>query len=126
MEAIPYVLAGVLVVNILYSSGIIAFIGRLVAPIMGILGLPQGAVSALIVGFLRKDVAVGMLHPLGLTLKQMIIAAVILTMYFPCIATFAVLVKELGVKDMIKSMAIMITSTLIVGGLLNLIIPSNF
>ena len=52
----------------------------------------------------NKDVAVGMLLPLGLTLKQLIIASVVLTMYFPCVATFAVLIKELGVKDyMVKS-----------------------
>jgi ferrous iron transport protein B len=125
-EAIPYVLAGVLVVNLLYASGIIGFIGKIVAPLMGILGLPEGAVSALIIGFLRKDVAVGMLVPLGLSLKQLIIASVILVMYFPCVATFTVLVKELGVKDMLKSMMVMIVSTLIVGSLLNLLIPAGF
>ncbi|MBW2984006.1 ferrous iron transporter B [Candidatus Woesearchaeota archaeon] len=125
-EAIPYVLVGVLFVNILYSFGIIDFVGRIVAPVMGILGLPKEAIGALIVGFLRKDVAVGMLLPLGLTLKQLVIASVVLTMYFPCVATFVVLVRELGVKDMIKSAVIMVVSTLIVGGLLNLLIPAGF
>ena len=122
-EAIPFVLLGVLVTNILYSLGIIQFIGRLTSPIVtGVLGLPQDAVGALIIGFLRKDVAVGMLLPLGLTLPQLVVASVVLTMYFPCIATFAVLIRELGIKDMMKSAAIMISSALIVGGLLNLIL----
>ena len=125
-EAVPFVLLGVLFVNILYSFGVISFIGRIVAPVMGILGLPKEAVGALIVGFLRKDVAVGMLLPLGLTLKQLIIASVMLTMYFPCVATFVVLVKELGIRDMIKSGIIMIVSALVVGGILNLLIPFNF
>jgi ferrous iron transport protein B len=80
------------------------------------------AVAALLVGFLRKDVAVGMLVPLGLGLKQLVIASVVLAMYFPCAATFAVLVKELGVKDMIKSTVIMIFSAILVGSLLNLIL----
>jgi len=121
---IPYVLLGVFIVNILYSSGIISFIGKITAPvIVTILGLPKEAVGSLIIGFLRKDVAVGMLLPLGLTLKQLIIASVVLTMYFPCVATFAVLVKELGIKDMLKSAFVMIISTLIVGGLLNLVLP---
>jgi len=35
------------------------------------------------------------------------------------VATFAILVKELGIKDMIKSALIMIVATLIVGGILN-------
>jgi ferrous iron transport protein B len=63
-----------------------------------------------------------MLVPLGLGLKQIVIASVVLAMYFPCAATFAVLVKELGVKDMVKSAAIMIFSAILVGGLLNLVL----
>ena len=122
-EAIPYVLLGVFIINILYSLGIIQFIGRLTAPVItGILGLPQDAVGALVIGFLRKDVAVGMLVPLGLNLSQLVVASVVLTMYFPCVATFAVLIKELGTKDMVKSAAIMIVSAIVVGGLLNLIL----
>ncbi|MBW2974988.1 ferrous iron transporter B [Candidatus Woesearchaeota archaeon] len=120
---IPYVLLGVFIINMLYSSGIISFIGRITAPLtVNVLGLPKEAVGSLIVGFLRKDVAVGMLLPLGLTLKQLIIASVVLTMYFPCIATFAVLIKELGVRDMIKSAFVMAASTLLVGFILNLVI----
>jgi ferrous iron transport protein B len=120
-EAVPYVLLGVLIVNILYSLGIIEFLGRLTEPLItGVMGLPSEAVGALIVGFLRKDVAVGMLVPLSLTIKEMIIASVILTMYFPCIATFTVLIKELNTKDMIKASFIMLTTTFSVGGLLNL------
>lgn len=122
-EAIPYVLLGVFIINILYSLGIIQFIGQLTAPVItGILGLPQDAVGALVIGFLRKDVAVGMLVPLGLNLSQLVVASVVLTMYFPCVATFAVLIKELGTKDMVKSAAIMIVSAIVVGGLLNLIL----
>jgi len=123
-EAIPFVLLGVFIVNILYTFGIIQFVGKITAPVVTrVLGLPQEAVGALIVGFLRKDVAVGMLIPLGLTIKQLVIASVVLAMYFPCVATFTTLIKELGVVDMLKSATIMIVSSLIVGGLLNLILP---
>ncbi len=122
-EAVPYVLLGVLIVNILYSLHIIEFIGRFLSPVVrGLLGLPNEAVAALIIGFLRKDIAIGMLSPLGLTMKQLIVASVVLTMYFPCVATFAVLVKELGMKDMLRSTLIMIISALLVGGALNLIL----
>jgi len=123
-EAVPFVLLGVLIVNLLYTFGIIQFVGKITAPVVTrVLGLPQEAVGALIVGFLRKDVAVGMLIPLGLTIKQLIIASVVLAMYFPCVATFTTLVKELGLVDMLKSAAIMVISSLVVGGLLNLILP---
>ena len=122
-EAVPYVLIGVLIVNILYYLGIIEFVGRLTEPLItGIMGLPPEAVGAMIVGFLRKDVAVGMLVPLNLTMKEMITASVVLTMYFPCIATFTVLIKELKIPDMILASIIMMMTTITVGGLLNLIL----
>jgi len=122
-EAVPFVLFGVFIVNAFYTLGIIQFIGNLTKPIItGLFGLPEETVGALIIGFLRKDVAVGMLAPLGLNLKQLVIASVILAMYFPCVATFTTMAKELGVKDMLKSIGIMLISTVIVGGILNVLL----
>jgi len=122
-EAVPWVLVGVLFVNLLYTLGVIGFVGRITAPVVeGLLGLPREAAGGLIVGFLRKDVAVGMLEPLGLTLRQIIVASVVLAMYFPCVATFAVMIRELGVRDMLKSAAIMVASALVTGGILNFLL----
>ncbi|UCC11921.1 MAG: ferrous iron transporter B [candidate division WOR-3 bacterium] len=122
-EAVPFVLAGVILVNILYTLGVISFIGKLTGPfITTLLGLPPEAVGALIVGFMRKDIAVGMLAPLGLSLKQLIITSVMLTMYFPCVATFAVLLRELGIIDLLKAALIMVLSATVVGVLLNIIL----
>ncbi|MBN1156642.1 ferrous iron transporter B [Candidatus Woesearchaeota archaeon] len=122
-DAVPYMLLGVFIINMLYFLGIISFLGNLASPIIvQLFGLPREAVAALVVGFFRKDVAVGMLLPLGLSMKQLIIASVVLTMYFPCIATFAVIFKELGIKNTLKSVAIMVGATLAVGGMLNLIL----
>ncbi len=121
VSAVPYVLLGVLFVNILYALKIIDFLAKLVSPVLtGLWGLPAEAISALLIGFLRKDVAVGMLGPLNLTTKQLVIGCTILAIYFPCIATFVVMVKELGIKDMIKSGLIMILTAVIVGTILNL------
>jgi len=122
-EAVPFVLLGVFIVNILYVLGIIQFLGEITAPVVtGLLGLPKEAVVALIIGFLRKDVAVGMLLPLGLTLKQAVVASVVLAMYFPCVATFTVLIRELGIVDMLKSTLIMVILAFFVGAILNLIL----
>ncbi|MCG2676372.1 ferrous iron transporter B, partial [bacterium] len=122
-EALPLVLLGVLVVNILYFLKVFDFLANLAAPLIhGILGLPKEAVVALVIGFLRKDVALGMLGPLNLTAQQLVVGSVVLAMSFPCIATFIVLLKELGLKDMLKATGIMIFSAFLVGGLLNLIL----
>jgi ferrous iron transport protein B len=125
LSAIPYVLLGILIVNILYTLKVIDLLAKLFSPILGSLwGLPPKVTSALLIGFLRKDVAVGMLGPLNLTTKQLVVGSTILAIYFPCIATFVVLVRELGIRDMLKSTIIMITVALLVGGLLNLILPN--
>jgi ferrous iron transport protein B len=121
VEAIPIILGAVAVINILYAVGIFNAVANLTAPVVtGFLGLPKEAVSALAIGFLRKDVALGMLAPLALSTKQLTIGSVVLAMFFPCIATFVVLVRELGVINMLKSAGIMIITALLVGGILNL------
>jgi len=120
IEAVPIVLAGVFVINILIYSKAFDFVTGIFAPIIkGLFGLPKEAVVALVIGFLRKDVAVGLLMPLGLTAKQLFISATLLAVSFPCIATFVILLKELGVKDLIKAMLIMITVAIVVGTILN-------
>lgn len=122
-EAIPIMLAAILVISILSTLGVFDVIASFTAPVVtGLLGLPKEAVVALVVGFLRKDVAVGMLAPLALTAEQLVIGSVVLAMFFPCIATFVVLLRELGVSGLLKAAGIMITAALSVGGLLNLIL----
>jgi ferrous iron transport protein B len=122
-EALPIVLGTVLAVNILYILGVFDFIANIAAPVLtGLLGLPKETVVALSIGFLRKDVAVGMLAPLALTAKQLVISTTVLAMVFPCVATFVVLARELGARDMLKATGIMIAAALIVGSLQNLIL----
>jgi ferrous iron transport protein B len=120
IDAVPVVLLGVLLINILLFFKLFDFVTGIFAPIIkGLFGLPKEAVFALAIGFLRKDVAVGMLMPLGLSAKQLFIAATLLAMSFPCIATFVVLFKELGFKDLIKATLLMVIISLFVGVILN-------
>ncbi|MFW6105372.1 MAG: FeoB small GTPase domain-containing protein [Chloroflexota bacterium] len=122
-EALPIVLGTVLVVNILYTLRVFNAIANTAAPVLtGLWGLPKETITALVVGFLRKDVAMGMLAPLALTAKQLVISSTVLAMFFPCVATFVVLARELGVKDLLKAVGIMIAAALIMGSLQNLIL----
>ena len=122
-EAVPIVLGGVLVINVFQILGVFNAIANFATPVVtGVLGLPKEAVTSLVIGFLRKDVAIGMLAPLALSAKQLVVGSVVLAMFFPCIATFVVLLRELGVVNMLKSAGIMIFSALLVGGLLNLVL----
>ncbi|MCK4368159.1 MAG: ferrous iron transporter B [Dehalococcoidales bacterium] len=123
VEAIPIILGAVVVINILYFFGVFDAIANFTAPVVtGLLGLPKEAVTALAIGFLRKDVALGMLAPLALSAEQLVVGSVVLAMFFPCIATFVVLLRELGVVNMLKAAGVMIATALITGGILNLIL----
>ena len=122
-EAIPIILGAIVIINMLYVFGVFNAIANFTAPVVsGLLGLPKEAVTSLVIGFLRKDVALGMLAPLSLTANQLVVASVVLAMFFPCIATFVVLLRELGVVDMCKAAGIMIAAALVTGGLLNLML----
>jgi ferrous iron transport protein B len=122
-EALPLVLGTILVVNILYHLGVFNAIADITAPVLtGLWGLPKETITALVVGFLRKDVAMGMLAPLALTAKQLVISSTVLAMFFPCVATFVIMARELGVRDLLKAVGIMIAAVLIMGSLQNLIL----
>ncbi|MBW2595257.1 MAG: ferrous iron transporter B [Deltaproteobacteria bacterium] len=123
IEAVPIILAAVLVINILFVFGIFDYIAAFTAPVIkGVLGLPEESVTAIIIGLLRKDAALGMLALSAMTAKQMVIGSVVLTMFFPCIATVIVLFRELGLKDFLKSAGIMLLSSMTAGGILNVIL----
>ncbi len=120
-EAIPFLFLGVLGLNLLQASGLLDYFARLASPVMEFwLGLPGATATALVAGFLRKDLAVGMLVPLGLSPEQQTVAVTVLALYFPCAATLVVLLRELGIKQMLKVAFIMFLTALMAGGLLKL------
>ncbi|HSD56771.1 MAG TPA: nucleoside recognition domain-containing protein, partial [Methanotrichaceae archaeon] len=122
-EAVPYIALGMLVMNIFYLSGLMSLIGEALKPIVsGLLGLPSDAATALIIGFLRKDIGIGMFAPLDMTPEQLVIAAVVLAMYFPCVATFMVMLKELGFSGTMKSVGLRLVAALVVGTMLNVVL----
>ena len=122
-EALPIVLIGVLAVNILYWLGLFDFLADAAAPVTTrLFGLPREAAAALAVGFFRKDMAMGLLATMNLSIGQLVVASTVLAMFFPCIATFIVLTKELGWRDMAISVAAMLAFACCAGGMLNLIL----
>ncbi|MBL7073383.1 MAG: ferrous iron transporter B [Candidatus Omnitrophica bacterium] len=122
-DAVPYVLLGVLIINVLSAIHVFDFLTGLFSPIIhNLWGLPDDTMPAMLMGFLRKDIAIGMLAPLELTTKQLVITCTVLAIYFPCMATFIVLLRELGWKDMLKSAFLMILTAIIVGTLMNIIL----
>jgi ferrous iron transport protein B len=69
-------------------------------PVMRMLGLPQEASAAFILGFFRRDFGAAGLYDLQtnglLNPVQLTVAAVTLTLFVPCVAQFLVMQKERG------------------------------
>ncbi|RPJ83715.1 MAG: ferrous iron transporter B, partial [Acidobacteria bacterium] len=121
-EGIPVVLLGVLLVNLLYWLGFFDTLARIAAPLMTqALGLPAETFAAVAVGFLRKEMAMGLLATMDLTIKQLVVASTLLSMFFPCVATFVVLARELGWRHLGISILVMLVASLAAGSILNLL-----
>ena len=117
--AIPMVLAGVLIVNILYWVGVIGWIGSVLSPMFVYwFGVPEETAGPLVMAFLRKDVAVAQISAIKMTVAQTIIAVTLVTIYFPCLATFIMILKEAGVVDLLKCLGVLLVSFFIFGGLM--------
>jgi ferrous iron transport protein B len=122
-EAVPYIGLGMLIMSLLQILGLMRIIDISLRPVVsGLLGLPSDAATALLIGFLRKDMGIGMFVPLGMTPEQLVVASVVLAMYFPCVATFMVMLKELGWSDTLKSVALRLAAALTAGTILNLLL----
>jgi ferrous iron transport protein B len=122
-EAVPYIALGMIVMNFFFLTGLMHLIGEAMRPLIsGLLGLPSDAATALIIGFLRKDVGIGMFAPLEMNAVQLVIASVVLAMYLPCVATFMVMLRELGVSGTVKSISLRLVAALLVGTILHMLL----
>jgi ferrous iron transport protein B len=119
--ALPFVLLGCAIVGILYMLGVIDWLAAVLAPIfVGWFGVPAETAGPLIAAFLRKDLAVAQLSTIEMTEYQMITAVVLVSIYFPCVATFAMMLKE-GWKELIAALAVLAVVVFLYGGLIHMI-----
>ena len=129
--ATPIVLGGSLLLGALYETGLIWKLSTPLAPVMeGWLGLPAVAGLTLIFAILRKELALQLLLTLAIVRygphtkslldfmvpAQLFVYALVNTIYIPCVATVAVLGRELGWKRAAGIVAFTIALALLVGG----------
>lgn len=130
--ALPIVLIGSLVMGVLYETNTIWMFAAPLAPVVeGWLGLPAVAGLTLIFATLRKELALQFLMTLALvqygsgadnllsfmTPNQLFVYALVNTLYIPCVATFAVLKKELGLQPALGIAAFTIALAVAAGGI---------
>jgi len=105
--AFPFIIVGSLVLEGLRIGGLLGPVGDALSPMaVGWLGLPVAAGVVLVFGILRKELTLIMfatlIAPLGLESAlspvQMVVVVLVVMFFVPCIATLAVLVREIGWK----------------------------
>ena len=120
-EAWPLLIFGSVVLALLQYFNLARYVNALVLPVTWLLGLPAEVGVPLIFGVLRKELSLVMLHQalgvadfsLALTPVQMITFTVFVVFYIPCLATLAVLRRELGTRDMLLIAALTVVIALI-------------
>lgn len=99
LDAVPFVIGGVFVINIFDIIGIIDKLSALFAPIFtNLFNLPENLSAVVALGFLKKDVAITLLTPFNLSLIETMISCIFLVTYMPCLASIIVFLKEFGKK----------------------------
>ncbi len=129
--ALPIVVVGSLVLGALYETGAMWVLSDPLAPVLsGWLGLPSVAGLALIFAILRKELALQLLVALAsveigtgalslnafMTPIQLVVFAIVATIYVPCIATVAALARELGWRASLEIAAFTVGLAVLVGG----------
>ncbi len=138
--ALPIVALGSLVLGAFFEFGYLEVLLNPIQPLFhGLLGLPAVAGIVLILGVLRKELALELLVVLAIaqygptaqnllmfmTPIQIFVFALVVTIYIPCVAAIAVLGRELGWKTALLIMIFTIILALLVGALVYRVIPST-
>lgn len=132
VTATPIMLAGSLVLGLIYETGAWTVIADVTGPATeGLLGLPAIAGVAIVFAFLRKELALQLLlvfaavslgHQAGLgellSPAQLFVYAVVASLSIPCIATLAALRGELGGRAALLISAASLALALGVGAVL--------
>ncbi len=119
-EVIPMFIIGTVILYVMDLSGILQFLERLFQPVVtGILGLPPQAAVGFIMGFLRRDYGAAgflLLQKQGLlSVSQVIVSVVTITLFVPCIANALVMIRERGWKIALAIMGFILPYAVFVG-----------
>lgn len=111
---------GIVIAAVIAETGILNEFSKLIGPFVeGWLGLPKEASLSLLLGIIRRELAVLPLLELSLNTLQLTVGAVLALFYLPCLSVFGVLVKEFSLKVALVIGLITTSSAFLIGGLIN-------
>ncbi len=99
-EASGWFFVGAFAVGLMEITGILTVWQDVLAPITtNWLKLPKEAANAFVMGMVRRDFGAAGLFGMELTVMQITVAIITITLFVPCIASFVVMLKERGWKE---------------------------
>jgi len=121
VEAELPMLLSVVIAALLKETGLLDYIAVYLEPVIsGWLGLPKEAVIALILGIVRREMAVAPLLEIeGLTALQAFVGGTVALLYLPCLSVFGILSKEFSPKVALAIAGSTVLTALTVAGLIN-------
>lgn len=111
----------IIIAALLKETGMLEAIAVYLEPLVsGWLGLPKKAVMALILGIIRREMAVAPLLEIeGLTPLQAFVGGTVALLYLPCLSVFGILSKEFNTKTALAIAVATTLNALLVGGMIN-------
>ncbi|HEY9853425.1 MAG TPA: nucleoside recognition domain-containing protein [Leptolyngbyaceae cyanobacterium] len=126
LEIIPIFIWASVFIWIGRLTGLFDAIIRAIEPITLALGLPKEAALIFLYGFFRRDYGAAGLFDMQqegiFNGNQLLVAAVVLTLFLPCIAQLQMMLKERGAKTTIAITAFIFPFAFLVGYLMNLLL----
>ncbi|MEN6413752.1 MAG: nucleoside recognition domain-containing protein [Veillonellales bacterium] len=126
IEILPVFIFTSLVLWVSDCIGLLSYVIQKTEPIMILLGLPRETSQIFLLGFFRRDYGAAGLYDMCvrglLTDNQLVVAAVTLTLFLPCVAQLAVMIKERGLFSSLIMVILIIGIAFLTGGLLGHII----
>jgi ferrous iron transport protein B len=119
-EVFPLFILASVVIWLGNLTGLFDLAVSALTPLVGWLGLPEEAAVAFLFGFFRRDYGAAGLYDMreAMNAAQVLVAVVTMTLFVPCIAQFAVTIKERGWKIAAGMAAFIFPFALLVGGAL--------
>lgn len=115
-------MSAILLIAVVSSAGLLESISQWLSPlVVNWLGLPKEASLALLSGMIRREMSVAPLLGMNLTDLQLFTGGVVSLLYLPCLSTFAVLVKELGLKTALMISFGTVANAFLIGGCVHFI-----
>lgn len=126
IEILPVFIMTSLVMWLLAYCGALRLLIAVMEPLMVDLGLPWQIAPAFIQGFFRRDYGAAGLYDLTkqglLSDGQLLVAAITLTLFVPCVAQLSVMIKERGLQATLWMVAMIVAAALGSGWLVNFVL----